>query len=115
VLFTCGYTNTAGVFLMMVSNPPDLSVLHEAFEQQQKRKVTHSAIERKRRDRMNEKINVLRKLVPTASSPSLPKLSVLEATIDYIISLQQLPGDTINSTSGVAVQPHQLRISDLLN
>ena len=101
----------------MVSNPPDLSLLHEAFEQQKKRKVTHSAIERKRRDRMNEKINVLRKLVPTASSPSLPKLSVLEATIDYIISLQQLPGDTSsdNSTSGVAVQPHQLKISDLLN
>jgi hypothetical protein len=30
--------------------------------------VTHSAIERKRRDQMNEKINVLRKLVPTASA-----------------------------------------------
>ncbi|KAI8390374.1 hypothetical protein BD560DRAFT_380762 [Blakeslea trispora] len=58
------------------------------------RKSTHSAVEKRRRERMNDKIEKLKTLIPscTAQFPTtvqqpIHKLSVLQAAIDYIQEL----------------------------
>ncbi|TPX70570.1 hypothetical protein SpCBS45565_g01617 [Spizellomyces sp. 'palustris'] len=49
------------------------------------RKVSHSAIERRRRERINDKIMQLKGLVPScAHQENLHKLSILQNAIDYI-------------------------------
>ncbi|KAI8915437.1 hypothetical protein DFJ77DRAFT_462685 [Powellomyces hirtus] len=49
------------------------------------RRVAHSVVEKRRRERIRDKIEVLRSLVPTCNmQPNLHKLNVLEHTIDYI-------------------------------
>ncbi|KAJ3152254.1 hypothetical protein HDU89_001474 [Geranomyces variabilis] len=49
------------------------------------RKVSHSAIERRRRERINDKIMQLKSLVPAcANQDSLHKLRILEEAIQYI-------------------------------
>ncbi|KAJ3099323.1 hypothetical protein HDU96_010744, partial [Phlyctochytrium bullatum] len=57
------------------------------------RKVSHSAIERRRRERINDKIMTLKRLVPAcAGRDNLHKLSILQSTIEYILELQGLLG-----------------------
>ncbi|KAI8072157.1 uncharacterized protein B0P05DRAFT_549105 [Gilbertella persicaria] len=58
------------------------------------RKSSHSAVEKRRRERMNDKIEKLKTLIPscTAQFPTsvqqpIHKLSVLQAAIDYINEL----------------------------
>ncbi|KAJ3155778.1 hypothetical protein HDU86_004248 [Geranomyces michiganensis] len=54
------------------------------------RKVSHSAIERRRRERINDKIAQLKSLVPAcANQDSLHKLRILEEAIDYIRDLKR--------------------------
>ncbi|KAG9285221.1 hypothetical protein G9A89_002117, partial [Geosiphon pyriformis] len=53
------------------------------------RKVSHSAIERRRRERINDKIIQLQQLVPScANQPQIHKLTILQGAIDYIGYLQ---------------------------
>ncbi|CAG8578778.1 142_t:CDS:2, partial [Dentiscutata heterogama] len=55
------------------------------------RKVSHSAIERRRRERINDKIMQLKELIPScADQDHLHKLSILQSSIEYIQYLQDL-------------------------
>ncbi|CAG8541192.1 1248_t:CDS:2 [Ambispora gerdemannii] len=55
------------------------------------RKIAHSAIERRRRERINDKIVKLQQLVPScADQPQIHKLTILQSAIDYIGYLQGL-------------------------
>ncbi|KNC99992.1 uncharacterized protein SPPG_04342 [Spizellomyces punctatus DAOM BR117] len=55
------------------------------------RRVAHSAVEKRRREKIKDKVALLRSLVPTcAMQPNLHKLTVLEHTIDYIYYLRKV-------------------------
>ncbi|KAI7903265.1 uncharacterized protein BX663DRAFT_508012 [Cokeromyces recurvatus] len=55
------------------------------------RKESHSAIERRRREKMNDKIIQLKELIPSCSNnkETLHKMNILQNAIDYIIHLQE--------------------------
>ncbi|KAH6564870.1 hypothetical protein BASA50_003523 [Batrachochytrium salamandrivorans] len=60
----------------------------EALDKQ--RKATHSAIERRRRERINDKIAQLKTLLPSCANKSgLHKLTIIEEGIHYIRQLEQ--------------------------
>ncbi|KAJ3093665.1 hypothetical protein HDU97_009268 [Phlyctochytrium planicorne] len=62
-------------------------------EREHQRKVSHSAIERRRRERINDKIMQLKQLVPScADRENLHKLSILQNAIEYIHKLQAMLG-----------------------
>lgn len=53
------------------------------------RKINHSLIEKRRRGKMNECLKWLNQLVPPCSGiENMHKLDVLEATVQYILTLQ---------------------------
>ena len=52
------------------------------------RKMSHSAIEKRRRERINDEINALRAIVPACNG--LHKLGVLQNTIKYVRHLQSI-------------------------
>ncbi|KAI8636038.1 hypothetical protein BD408DRAFT_426777 [Parasitella parasitica] len=61
------------------------------------RRLSHSAVEKKRREKMNDKIERLKILIPsckaqfpTSVQQPIHKLSVLQAAIDYIHELHNL-------------------------
>ncbi|KAF9965050.1 hypothetical protein BGZ70_005496 [Mortierella alpina] len=64
------------------------------------RKVSHSAIERRRRERINDKILQLKYLVPACvDEDHLHKLSILQSTIEYIQYLKSvIPESVANAT-----------------
>jgi hypothetical protein len=68
------------------------------------RKVSHSAIERRRRERINDKILQLKHLVPACvDEDHLHKLSILQSTIEYIQHLKSiLPASVANMKVGRA-------------
>ncbi|KAG0275266.1 hypothetical protein BGZ97_010337 [Linnemannia gamsii] len=68
------------------------------------RKVSHSAIERRRRERINDKILQLKHLVPACvDEDHLHKLSILQSTIEYIQHLKSvLPASLANVKVGKA-------------
>lgn len=60
-----------------------------ADERELARKVSHSAIERRRRERINDKIVQLRQLIPScADQEHLNKMTILQSAIDYITHLK---------------------------
>ncbi|KAF7731750.1 hypothetical protein EC973_008264 [Apophysomyces ossiformis] len=60
-----------------------------ADQREQARKVSHSAIERRRRERINDKILQLKQLIPScADQDNLHKMSILQSAIDYISYLK---------------------------
>jgi hypothetical protein len=62
-------------------------IIHEWTQQELKRKQTHSQIEKKRRQRIQNQIVALSKLVPNLP-PESEKLDVLKSTTEYIKQLQ---------------------------
>ncbi|RIB05572.1 hypothetical protein C2G38_2118070 [Gigaspora rosea] len=71
-----------------ISNDKSLST---ADQRELARKVSHSAIERRRRERINDKIMQLKELIPScADQDHLHKLSILQSSIEYIQYLQEL-------------------------
>jgi hypothetical protein len=57
------------------------------------RRISHSAIERRRRERINDKMSQLRRLVPSCRGQDhLHKLSVLQYAIEYIHELRRKLG-----------------------
>ncbi|CAG8619537.1 4844_t:CDS:2, partial [Paraglomus occultum] len=75
------------------SNATDKS-LTTADQRELQRKVSHSAIERRRRERINDKIMQLKDLIPCcADQDHLHKLNILQNAIDYIQYLQELVAD----------------------
>lgn len=62
-----------------------------ADQREQARKVSHSAIERRRRERINDKIIQLKELIPTcANQENLHKMTILQSAIEYITYLKNL-------------------------
>ncbi|KAI9313218.1 Myc-type, basic helix-loop-helix domain-containing protein, partial [Dichotomocladium elegans] len=62
-----------------------------ADEREQARRVSHSAIERRRRERINDKIIQLRQLIPScADQEHLNKVTILQSAIDYISYLKKM-------------------------
>ncbi|KAL0081457.1 Myc-type, basic helix-loop-helix domain-containing protein, partial [Phycomyces blakesleeanus] len=62
-----------------------------ADQREQARKVSHSAIERRRRERINDKILQLKELIPScAEQDQLHKMSILQSAIDYITYLKDI-------------------------
>ncbi|KAF0487848.1 HLH-domain-containing protein [Gigaspora margarita] len=65
--------------------------LTTADQRELARKVSHSAIERRRRERINDKIMQLKELIPScADQDHLNKLCILQSSIEYIEYLQDL-------------------------
>ncbi|CAG8712009.1 15750_t:CDS:2, partial [Dentiscutata heterogama] len=65
--------------------------LTTADQRELARKVSHSAIERRRRERINDKIMQLKDLIPScADQDHLNKLCILQSSIEYIEYLQDL-------------------------
>ncbi|KAI8808532.1 hypothetical protein BJ742DRAFT_853336 [Cladochytrium replicatum] len=76
------------------STSPSAAALNAKLDKHLKRKLSHSAIERRRRERINDKIMVLKSLVPAcANQQNLHKLCILQNTIDYIAHLHNLLPD----------------------
>ncbi|KAJ2661077.1 hypothetical protein IWW48_002632 [Coemansia sp. RSA 1200] len=77
-----------------------------AEERERKRRISHSAMERRRRERTNNIINELKALIPWLRNEArLQKLEVLEQCVSYIKELQQhqsaqspRPNTTTNTT-----------------
>lgn len=70
------------------------------------RKVSHSAIERKRRERINDRILILRRMVPKCSEhANIHKLTVLEYTIEYIRYLEEKLSLGMNNEGGCESYP----------
>ncbi|KAL0085725.1 Myc-type, basic helix-loop-helix domain-containing protein [Phycomyces blakesleeanus] len=81
----------------------------KASEREQKRRLSHSAIEKRRRERMNDKIKQLKNMIPSCRPDGagpvmasmyqpIHKLSVLQAAIDYIGQLHQQIQDLSTNT-----------------
>ncbi|CEP19068.1 hypothetical protein [Parasitella parasitica] len=66
-----------------------------ADQREQARKISHSAIERRRRERINDKILRLRDLIPScAEKENLHKMTILQSAIDYITYLKKVIEDS---------------------
>lgn len=62
-----------------------------ADQREKARKVSHSAIERRRRERINDKILQLKQLIPSCvEQDNLHKMSILQSAIDYISYLKEI-------------------------
>ncbi|KAI9095197.1 hypothetical protein DFS34DRAFT_626969 [Phlyctochytrium arcticum] len=85
------------------SSPPSRKITtDEKLEKEMLRKVSHSAIERRRRERINDKIMQLKGLVPAcADQENLHKLSILQNAIEYIRVLK----DELETTKAASVSP----------
>ena len=60
----------------------------------ERRKVSHSVIEKRRRERINYCISQLNVLVPSChAEDNLQKLAVLEKTVEYIRTMQGIKTD----------------------
>jgi hypothetical protein len=60
----------------------------------ERRKVSHSVIEKKRRERINYCINQLNLLVPSCQTEdNLQKLAVLEKTVEYVRRIQGIQAE----------------------
>jgi hypothetical protein len=86
-----GYQNFAHILL------DNSDAMPKQTEKDQKRKLTHSQIEKKRREKIQECLTQLHRLVPkNASQSNLQKLQILENTVEV---------DPINSVhKGIAAQ-----------
>ncbi|KAJ1961606.1 hypothetical protein GGI12_003160 [Dipsacomyces acuminosporus] len=71
-----------------------------AEERERKRRISHSAMERRRRERTNTIINELKGLIPWLRNEArLQKLEVLEQCVCYIKELQSSAASAANSAS----------------
>ncbi|KAI9262639.1 hypothetical protein EDC94DRAFT_608710 [Helicostylum pulchrum] len=76
-----------------------------ADQREQARKVSHSAIERRRRERINDKIIQLKELIPACQDrENLHKMTILQSAIEYITYLKKViedidPNTTTNTTT----------------
>ncbi|KAJ9647919.1 hypothetical protein H2199_001695 [Coniosporium tulheliwenetii] len=57
------------------------------------RKTAHSLIERRRRSKMNEEFGVLKDMIPACRGQDMHKLSILQASIDYMRYLEKCVSD----------------------
>ncbi|KAJ3253407.1 hypothetical protein HK103_000676 [Boothiomyces macroporosus] len=70
---------------------PDITSREDWEKKEAERKQLHSAIERRRRQKIQEQLQILKKLVPSCTArDDNEKLSILQGTADYIKQLQDL-------------------------
>ncbi|KAI8068769.1 Myc-type, basic helix-loop-helix domain-containing protein [Thamnidium elegans] len=70
------------------------STITTADQREQARKVSHSAIERRRRERINDKIIQLKELIPACQDrENLHKMTILQSAIEYITYLKKVIED----------------------
>jgi Helix-loop-helix DNA-binding domain len=62
----------------------------KSLSRKDSRKVSHSLIEKRRREKINSCLSKLKSIVPgcAAHGEGIQKLKILEMTVDYILSLQ---------------------------
>jgi hypothetical protein len=78
-----------------------------ADQREHARKVSHSAIERRRRERINDKIIQLKDLIPScADRENLHKMTILQSAIDYITYLKKVI-EEIDTTGSVSESRRQ--------
>ncbi|KAJ3101584.1 hypothetical protein HDU97_001263 [Phlyctochytrium planicorne] len=89
--------------LMAIPKDRQAELLLAEWELKDKqRRVSHSAIERRRREKINERFTQLRTLIPTcAHRDDLHKLSVLEHAIDHINHLKSVIENKTGSSAVV--------------
>ncbi|KAJ2907594.1 hypothetical protein GGI21_003731 [Coemansia aciculifera] len=76
-----------------------------AEEKEMKRKVSHSAIEKRRRERTNAVLRELQDIVPGLSKPGkIQKLEILEAAADYIRQLTNSAPELLTVSAARAKQ-----------
>ncbi|OBZ88816.1 Upstream stimulatory factor 2 [Choanephora cucurbitarum] len=84
-----------------------------ADQREQARKLSHSAIERRRRERINDKIVQLKELIPScADRDNLHKMTILQSAIDYIIYLKQIAGEQSESKVPAKKEINELEEED---
>lgn len=70
---------------------------------EQARKISHSAIERRRREKINDKIFQLKELIPSCSDrDNLHKMTILQSAIEYIKYLKEVVEDLEGSSETIA-------------
>ncbi|KAI8063484.1 hypothetical protein BC940DRAFT_307309 [Gongronella butleri] len=80
-----------GAYHHHAMGPPAAVYSSPADQREKARKMSHSAIERRRRERINDKIMQLKAIIPTcANQEYLHKLSILQSAIDYIKYLKNI-------------------------
>ncbi|KAI8893203.1 hypothetical protein BC833DRAFT_609245 [Globomyces pollinis-pini] len=73
------------------SNSIAMSEVDEWESKEALRKSTHSAIEKRRRQKIQQQINLLKQLVPACTSrDDTEKYAILQSTADYIKEVHQL-------------------------
>ncbi|KAI8334974.1 Myc-type, basic helix-loop-helix domain-containing protein [Chlamydoabsidia padenii] len=88
---------------------PPSSHYSTADQREQARKVSHSAIERRRRERINDKIMQLKQLIPTcAKQDHLHKMSILQSAIDYITFLKEIVESNEKAQNASPLKPKDL-------
>jgi hypothetical protein len=77
------------------------------------RKVSHSAIERRRRERINDKIMEIKAIVPSCSHrDNVHKFSILQSAISYIEKLQLFVSDVVK-VAGASSEVSKERAEDV--
>ncbi|CAO3629062.1 unnamed protein product [Cunninghamella blakesleeana] len=72
-------------------SPSSQPYLTTADQREKARKISHSAIEKRRRERINDKIMQLKNIIPACENQeNLHKLSILQSAIDYITYLKKV-------------------------
>jgi hypothetical protein len=85
------------------------SKLSELQKQELQRKQNHSMVEKKRRQRMDQQIQQLKKLVPAlVMRDEQEKLQILKSTTDYIQKLQDLLRDLTKKDPELESKIHAL-------
>ncbi|KAJ2996405.1 hypothetical protein HDV02_006554 [Globomyces sp. JEL0801] len=80
----------------MQINKSNVSVIKKS--KNSKRITPHSVIEKRRRESINLCLDTLKSIIPDcAIRGALPRLTVLQTTIDYIVELQSLISEQENS------------------
>jgi hypothetical protein len=79
------------IFLRGLSFPMETLVQETRKE---KRRINHSVIEKRRREKINMCLKELQNLVPNCKDENLQKLAILERTVEYLYTLhKQFPDD----------------------
>jgi hypothetical protein len=84
---------------------PPTATTTTADQREKARKVSHSAIERRRRERINDKIFQLKQLIPSCvEQDNLHKMSILQSAIDYIAYLKDIVKKLDEKSGGTSDQ-----------
>ncbi|KAI8898566.1 hypothetical protein BC833DRAFT_589359 [Globomyces pollinis-pini] len=74
-------------------------------EQEEVRKLSHSALERKRRQRIKDQVFLLKSLLPNFPKEQSEKLMVLQSTVEYIKKVQQFLDELKSSHPDIDPSP----------